>query len=248
MQSGSNETGTFVHPNARRFSDDPWEPVHVSSEMEKGRLLPLAVILTAMAMLAIILSAPTERSMGDAQRIVYIHVAVAWCGLAGFLLMAGAGLMYLLRRNLAWDHWAQAAAELGWLAATLTLITGSIWAHAAWNTWWSWDPRLATTFVLWAINSACLVVRSGLEDPHRRARIGAVLAILGAIDLPLVVMATRWFRGIHPRSPQMELSMRGVLLVSVAGLTALFAVLLVRRRAQLDLERLVATLESQVER
>ena len=199
MQSGPNETGTdtLAHPNSRRFSDEAREPVPVSLEMKKGLLLPLAVILTAMAMLAIILSAPTERTMGDAQRIVYIHVAVAWCGLAGFLIMAGAGMMYLRRRNLAWDHWAQAAAELGWLAATLTLITGSIWAHAAWNTWWSWDPRLATTFVLWAINSACLVVRSGLEDPHRRARIGAVLAILGAIDLPLVVMATRWFRGIH---------------------------------------------------
>jgi len=206
--------------------------------------LPLTAVLTAIAMLATILWAPTESTMGDSQRIVYIHVAVAWCGLAGFLVTAGAGLLYLVRRDLAWDHWAQAAAELGWLGATLTLVTGSIWAHAAWNTWWSWDPRLATMFVLWAINSANLVVRGAIEDPHRRARTGAVLAIVGAVDLPLVVMATRWFRGIHPRAPQMDLSMRGVLLVSAMGLAALFAVLLARRRAQLGLERMVAALES----
>ena len=153
--------------------------------------------------------------------------------------MAGAGLMYLLRRDLSWDQWSQAAAELGWLGALLTLVTGSFWAHAAWNTWWTWDPRLTTTFVLWAVYSGYLLLRAGMEDPHRRARVGAVLAIVGALDIPLVVMATRWFRGMHPVAPEMEPPMRAVLWLSLVGFSALFAVLLVRRRLQLRLEHLL---------
>ena len=109
-----------------------------------------------------------RQTMGDAQRIVYIHVSVAWMGLASFVVMAGAGGMYLARRDLGWDHWSRAALEIGWLCCSLTLATGSLWAHSAWNTWWTWDPRLTTAFVLWAMYSAALVLRSGVNDPHRR--------------------------------------------------------------------------------
>ncbi len=202
--------------------------------------------LLAAAVLAIFLLAPTEQTMGLAQRIVYIHVAVAWLGLSGYLVMAGAGLMYLIRRDLAWDHWAQAAAELGWIGFGLTLVTGSLWAHAAWGTWWTWDPRLTTSFVLWAIFSGYLILRAGLDDPHRRARLGAVLAIIGAMDVPLIVVATRWFRGIHPTTPGMEPSMRVVLLLSVVGFSALFAVLLIRRRTQLQLEHTLDSLQRKI--
>lgn len=206
----------------------------------------LAGLLLAAALLAICCFAPAERTMGDAQRIVYVHVSVAWLGLLGFLVMAGAGLAYLLRRNLAWDHWACAAAELGWLCSGLTLLTGAVWAHAAWGTWWTWDPRLTTTFVLWAAYSGYLLVRGSLDDPHRRARLSAVLAVAGALDIPLVVMATHWFRGIHPVAPAMEPRMRAVLLLSVASFTLFFALLLARRRAQLHLERQAAALEQRL--
>ena len=206
-----------------------------------------AAALTTAAILAIFCFAPTEETMGHAQRIVYVHVSVAWLSLVGFAVMAGTGVAYLLGRNLSWDQWSQAAAELGWLASGLTLLTGSLWARAAWNTWWTWDPRLTAAFVLWAIYSGYLIVRASLEDPHRRARIGAVLAILGLLDVPLVVMATRLFRGVHPVAPQMEPSMRLTLLLSVASFTLLFAVLLARRRAQLHLESLLGTLEQRME-
>lgn len=197
-----------------------------------------AMVLGALA--AIFLAAPTEATMGDAQRIVYLHVSVAWMGLASFVLVAASGVMYLVRRDLAWDHWSRAGLEIGWLCCSLTLATGSLWAHSAWNTWWTWDPRLTTAFVLWAMYSAALVLRSGVDDPHRRARIGAVLAIVGVLDVPLVVMATRWFRGIHPKSPRMEPTMQLVLLASVIGFTVFFTTLLILRRSQL---RLAGTLE-----
>jgi heme exporter protein C len=208
------------------------------------RLLPaLAVSLVPIAIVAIFLVAPTEQTMGEAQRILYVHVAVAWLGLTGFIVMAAAGAMYLLRRDLAWDHWAKAAAELGWLCCTLTLITGSLWAHAAWNTWWTWDPRLTAAFVLWAMYCGCLLVRGSLDDPHRSARLGGVLAIVGLFDVPPVVMATRWFRGQHPVSPEMEPAMRAALLISIVAFTAFFAVLLVLRQSQLRMENIVNDLQ-----
>ena len=186
--------------------------------------------LMAAAVVAIFVVAPTEQTMGNAQRILYVHVAVAWCAIAGFLVTAATGIAYLVRRDLAWDHWSQAAAESGWICGALTLATGSLWAHTAWGTWWTWEPRLTATFVLWAIYSGYLIVRGSVEDRHRRARLGAVVAVLGAVDLPMMFMATRWFRGMHPASPSLEPRMRLVLLVCVVSFTALVATLVARRR------------------
>jgi heme exporter protein C len=179
--------------------------------------------------------APQETTMGDVQRIVYLHVAVAWCGLAGCLAMGVAGAMYLLNSRPAWDHWSQAAGEIGWLCTTLTLVTGSLWAHEAWNTWWTWEPRLTASLILWTLFAAYFLVRGSIETAERRARLSAVVAILTLADLPLVVMATRWFRGIHPVSPEMDGSMRLALLVTVASFTLLFAWLVAVRRQQLSL-------------
>jgi heme exporter protein C len=206
----------------------------------------LAAGLLAAAIGAIFLYAPTEHTMHHAQRILYIHVSVAWLGLLGFVVMAGAGLMYLFRRDLSYDQWAQAAAELGWLCGGLTLATGSLWARAAWLSWWTWDPRLTSSFILWLIYSGYLVARASVEEPHRRARMGAVLAIIGMLDVPLVVVAAHWFRGMHPGVPEMESPMRAVLLLSVIGLTAFFLMLFLRRRAQLGLESRIALLEQRI--
>ncbi len=191
--------------------------------------------LIAVPMLALIALAPTEATMGHAQRVLYVHVSVAWLALGGFIVVAGGGLMYLLRRELRWDWWAQAAAEVGWIQSCLTLVTGSLWAHAAWGTWWTWDPRLITSFLLWAIYGGYLITRGNATEAHARARIAAVLAIVGVLDVPLVVMATRWFRAIHPVSPTMEPGMRLVLLGVIAGFSAFAAVLVVYRRHQLEL-------------
>jgi heme exporter protein C len=180
--------------------------------------------------------APTEATMGHAQRVLYVHVPVAWLGLLGFVAVAATGVLYLIRRDLEWDHWARAAAELGWLCSTLTLVTGSLWARSAWGTWWTWDPRLITSFVLWAIYGGYLVGRGSVDDPHRRARLAAVLAVVGVLDVPLVVMATRWFRAIHPASPTLEPAMRLALALTALGLGAFLTLLVVCRRDQLRLE------------
>ncbi len=208
----------------------------------------LVAILLAAVVSAIALLAPTEATMGNVQRILYIHVPAAWLSLLGLLVMAGAGVMYLRTRNLSWDQWSQAAAELGWLCCGLTLATGSLWAHAAWGTWWTWDPRLTSTFILWMIYSGCLILRAQLDDPHRRGRLSAVFAVVGTLDVPLVIVAAHWFRGIHPSTVAMEPAMRMVLWLSVAGFTALFGVLLAWRRSRLQLQshRLAALRERQM--
>ncbi len=193
----------------------------------------MCALLVAAMFVAIFWLAPEEQTMGEVQRIMYVHIAVAWCGLLGSLITAGAGLLYLLRRNIVCDQWAQAAAEWGWLCCGLTLVTGSLWAREAWGVWWTWEPRLTSMFILWTIQCGYLLVRANLDDPHRRARVAAVVAILGALDVPLVVMATRWFRGMHPEAPTMEPTMRAVLALSVIGFSLVSAGLVTRRRGQL---------------
>jgi heme exporter protein C len=168
-------------------------------------------------------------------QIIYIHVPVAWLGLLGLLLTAGGGAMYLATRNRSWDEWSQAAAELGWLCCGLTLVTGSLWAHAAWGTWWTWDPRLTSAFILWMIYAGYLILRAQVDEPHRRCRLSAVFAILGALDVPLVVVAAHWFRGIHPANVFSQPAMPAALWCSVAGVTVLFVLLLACRRRQLHL-------------
>ena len=135
----------------------------------------VTICLVVTATWLIFFVAPTEATMGDVQRIVYLHVSVAWCGLAGCLAMGVCGAIYPCRRRLEWDFWSQAAGEVGWLCTTLTLITGSAWAHEAWGTWWTWEPRLTSSLVLWIIYAGIFLVRSSIEDPHRRGGLAAFL-------------------------------------------------------------------------
>jgi heme exporter protein C len=215
-----------------------------------GRATIAAGTMVACLMFAavsmIIFVAPTESTMGDVQRIVYLHVSVAWCGLAAIVAMGFCGAMFLIHRRLIWDFWSQAAGEIGWLCTTLTLITGSLWAHEAWGTWWTWEPRLTSSLVLWIMYSGIMLIRSSIEDTQRRGRISAVLAIIGVSDVPLVLMATRWFRGIHPITPEMDPQMRIVLLAAVISFTALFAFLVLQRCRQLKLAEVAAELEASV--
>lgn len=197
-----------------------------------------------MSMGLILWVAPTEATMGEVQKILYMHVSVAWCGLAGCLGMGGFGAIYLACRRLTWDHAARAAAEVGLLCSSLTLVTGSLWAHEAWGVWWTWEPRLTTSFVLWLIYAGMFLVRTGIDDAHRRARTGAILSVLAVCDVPIVIVATRWFRGVHPVTPEMDPGMRAVLITAVVGFTAFFAMIALQRWRQLEREERVAELEA----
>jgi heme exporter protein C len=195
------------------------------------------------AILMIFLYAPTEATMGNAQRILYLHVSATWCGLAACLAMGACSAAYIIRRNLAWDYWSQASTEVACVCFTITLLSGSLWAHDAWGVWWTWEPRLTSALVLWLILAGICLARASVDDLQSRARVGAVLAVLALCDLPILIMATRWFRGIHPVAPQMDPRMRMVLLGAVLGFTAFFALLIRHRRSQIELAARVVTLE-----
>src|SRR5881296_581628 len=163
------------------------------------RLLPPLTGLVMLAALAIVfLVVPTEADMGIVQRIFYFHVASAWVAFLGFFLVAGASAAYLWNGSPTADRLAYAAAEVGVLFCTLVLVTGPIWARPIWGVWWTWDPRLTMTVVLWAIYASYLMLRAFGGGDAALGRYAAVLGIVGVLDIPLIVVSVRLLRGIHP--------------------------------------------------
>jgi heme exporter protein C len=168
----------------------------------KPRWLSVLDVTTAGIMLIavalVFLYAPEEAVMGQVQRVFYFHVSAGWVGMLGFLVAAIAGIIYLRTGRHDWDIVGLSAVEIGMAFAFINIVTGSIWARPIWNTWWTWDPRLTTATVMELIYAAYLMLRAGIEDPDRRARFGAVYAIVGFISVPITFMSIRLFRTIHP--------------------------------------------------
>jgi heme exporter protein C len=142
--------------------------------------------------------APREAVMGEVQRVFYFHVSAGWVGALAFLTTAVCGGIYLARGDRRWDSVALASVELGVVFTLVNIVTGSIWARPAWNTWWTWDPRLVTATVMELIYIAYVMLRQGIEDPDRRARFGSVYGIIGFLSVPVTFLSIRLFRTIHP--------------------------------------------------
>jgi len=156
------------------------------------------LILLLIATLMVFFYAPLEAVMGLVQKVFYFHVAAGWVGMISFLVAAFAGVAYLRTSNRKWDIVGLSAVEIGMVFAFINIVTGSIWARPIWNTWWTWDPRLTTAAIMMLIYAAYFMLRSGIEDPNRRARFGAVYAIIGFLSVPLTFFSARLFRTIHP--------------------------------------------------
>jgi heme exporter protein C len=189
---------------------------------------------------------PTEREMGIVQRIFYFHVPLALGTYVCFVLVAGASAVYLWRGSKAADRIAVASAEVGVLFCTLVLVTGSIWARPIWGVWWTWDPRLTLTVIMWAMYCGYLMLRAFGEDSDSSSRYAAVLGIVGVIAIPAIRLSVRLLRGIHPAvlttkeggSGLIDPTMRLTLLVSGVAMLLLTAwlVRLRVRTARLEAE------------
>jgi len=155
-------------------------------------------VLFALAVGMVFFYAPREVVMGEVQRVFYFHVAAGWVGMLSFIVAAVAGVFYLVTNKRGWDTAGLASVEIGIAFIFINIVTGSIWARPIWNTWWTWDPRLTTATIMELIYAAYLMLRSGIEDPDRRARFGAVYAIVGVLSVPLTYFSARIFRTIHP--------------------------------------------------
>jgi heme exporter protein C len=180
------------------FAKGADEPILQSKPKALAVLDIVSALLFAASVGLVFFYAPLEASMGQVQKVFYFHVATAWVGMLGFIVSAIAGIFYLITGNRKWDIAELAAVEISVVFLFIAIVAGSIWARPAWNTWWTWDPRLTTATIMELIFAAYLMLRSGIEDPDRRARFGAVYAILGAISVPITFLSIRLYRTIHP--------------------------------------------------
>jgi len=157
-----------------------------------------SILLVLVAAGMVFFYAPLEVVMGWVQKIFYFHVANLWVGMLGFLVALIAGVTYLCNGDHRWDIVGLAAIEISVIFFFTGIVTGSIWARPIWNTWWTWDPRLTTATIMLLIYAAYLLLRAGIDDPGRRARFGAVYAIIGFLSVPMTFFSARLFRTIHP--------------------------------------------------
>ncbi len=193
----------------------------------------LAMIAMIVALAGALLIAPTEKAMGDVQRIFYFHLGSAAAAFVAFTCVFIASIGFIVRRETVWDNLASAAAEVGVLFTTFVLVSGPLWARPIWGKWWVWDPRLTTTLMLWFLYTGYLVLRQTIPG-YRGAMAAAVFAILAYVDVPVVYFSVRWWRGIHPQvlsggGGGLDPRMIPPLLVSVAAFQLLSGVLIRER-------------------
>jgi heme exporter protein C len=209
-------------------------------------LLILVGIMMPIALYFAFIYAPREMVMGEVQRIFYFHLASAWTGLLSFFFVFVGGAFYLWSKKPKYDYFAHSAVELGILYLTIVLITGPIWAKPVWGAWWTWDPRLTSTFVLWLIFMAYTLFRSSLKDHPAVRTYASVYGIIGFIDVPIVYMSIYWWRTIHPKviTPEkvaLDPKMWTAVLVCFATMLVFYTILI---RLRMDLLRLEETKEA----
>ncbi|HLJ30548.1 MAG TPA: cytochrome c biogenesis protein CcsA [Candidatus Angelobacter sp.] len=168
----------------------------------KSKLYPffvgLVFVLLSYGTYQGLIGAPTEETMGDAQRIFYYHVPAATVAYTLFFVNFLASIIVLWKRSATADAWALTAAEVGVVFATVVLITGPIWARYAWGAWWVWDMRLTTFLILWLLYVSYLTLRRSSEGGSASV-LASALAIFAFLDVPFSYMANQWFRTNHPQ-------------------------------------------------
>lgn len=186
--------------------------------------------------------APIEETLGPVQKIFYFHLPLAWWALCSFFLVFCGSIAYILRRKTGADNFCGAAAEVGLLFCGLALASGMIWAKKSWGVWWTWDPRLATTLVMWFLYSGYLLLRGMDWAAQRKNTICAVFGLMAFLDVPLVFFSARLFRTIHPAvfggsGSGLDEAMAITAIASVLGMGLLWGALIILRFQQLKTDR-----------
>lgn len=208
-----------------------------------GKLIPWfggAALLLALAGLAVgFLLAPTDAQQGDAYRIIFVHVPAAWLSMVVYVAMAfwaGVGLVFNTRLS---AMMARALAPTGALFTFLALWTGALWGRPTWGAWWVWDARLTSELLLLFLYVGFMALQSAIDDPVRADKAGAVIALVGSINVPIIYFSVQWWNTLHQgasvslrAAPTMAHTMLlGMLLMSLAAWAYTFAVVLTRLRA-----------------
>ena len=226
------------YANPKRFLDasrslPPW-------------LFAAAAILLGLGLYLSLFVVPPERQQGDAVRIMFVHVPAAWIGMGAYALMAISSAWALVNRHPLADVAAREAAPLGALFTALALVTGSLWGKPMWGTYWVWDARLTSFLLLFFLYVGYIALWNATDDEMRAARGAAILAIVGAVNLPIIKFSVDWWNTLHQgesifRSggPVIAPVFLWPLFIMVAGYTALFAALWIVRIRTAILRRMI---------
>ena len=196
-----------------------------------------SVVALFVALWMALIWSPPDAAMGNVVRILYVHVANAWLAYLAFVIVFLASVAYLWTKRPVFDAIAVASAEIGVLFTGLTLILGSIWAKPTWGVWWSWEPRVVTTAVMFTMYVGYLLLRNLSTDLERRATRAAVLGIVLVVDVPIVHLSVTWMNALHQLpsvlrpdlSPTLDRSMLAALIAMTIAFTILYAYLMTAR-------------------
>jgi len=213
-----------------------------------GKMIPWFAIPAALLFVAGLyvgfFIAPTDFQQGDAYRIMFIHVPAAWIGMMLYVLMAFyAAIGWAFNARLA-SMMASSISITGALFTLISLVTGSLWGKPTWGTWWVWDARMTSTLILLFLYIGFISLQSAIDDPRRADRAGAVLAIVGVINVPIIYFSVQWWNTLHQgatirilNKPTIAPPMLAAMLIMLAACWLYsIAVVLVRLR-QIILER-----------
>jgi heme exporter protein C len=228
------------YANPRRFLDAtrpllPW-------------LFAAAAVLIAAGLYLSLFVVPPERQQGDAVRIMFVHVPAAWIGMGAYAVIAFSSVWALVNRHPLADVAAREAAPLGALFTALALITGSLWGKPMWGTYWVWDARLTSFLLLFFLYAGYIALWNVTEDETRAARVAAILAIVGAVNLPIIKFSVDWWNTLHQGEsifrkggPAIAAVFLWPLFIMLAGYTALFTALWIVRIRTAILRRMTKT-------
>jgi heme exporter protein C len=223
------------------------------------RIVPWLMVLTAILLGAglylAFFVAPPDYQQGETARIMFIHVPSAWLGMFGYMLIAASALGTLIWRHPLADVSAKTAAPIGATFTFIALVTGSLWGKPMWGTYWVWDARLTSVLVLFLLYLGLIALWNTIEEPGRAGRAAAILALVGAVNVPIIHYSVEWWNTLHqPASvfrvggPTIDPSLLAPLLVMAVAFTLVFVLLhLIAMRAEILRRRVRALQQTQVE-
>jgi heme exporter protein C len=209
---------------------------------QRGRLITsIALLCLAGIYVRALVFTPVELHQGPAQKIFYIHVPAAWSAMLAMGLVGLASILFLLLKDLRYDRFAAASAEVGTVFSCVMLTTGPLWAKPVWGTWWTWDARLTLTLLLFFLFIGYQLLRAAVTDLGLRPRYSAVVGICGMVLLPFIHLSVYLFNTLHPRpiilkpsAPSAPPEMVVTLLASFAVFTLLYVGFVIQRYARGD--------------
>ena len=219
-------------------------------------LTAVTLILLCLGLYLSYFVAPPDYQQGETVKIMFIHVPAAWLAMFGYMLIAVAALGTLMWRHPLADVAAKTAAPIGATFTFVALVTGSLWGKPMWGTYWVWDARLTSVLVLFLLYLGLLALWQAIEEPGRAGRAAAILALVGAVNVPIIHYSVVWWNTLHqPASvfrmggPSIDPSLLAPLLVMALAFTLLFILLhLIAMRAEILRQRVRALQQTQVER